>query len=326
MKKKSFLKKCMVFGLAVVLTMTVNAPVYAQEAEEMTASVVAVEDEWELQDEESGMQGNTAVYAVEPETASVAMVDGVGYATLKEAINAADGKVVELLSDVTLTEKIVVAGSNVTLDLKGYAITGAIADPKTTYLICVASDGNLTIQDTSESGTGKISANLARAIQINGTLNLTGGVIENSGEMGILVTGKDAGLNMTGGSVTGAKTGIHAQIYADVKISGGQVSSNGNDVNSGALTLIASDAEISGTARLTGYTGIGLFNLDSENGVTNKPGATPSTVNISGGTIECALYAVSGNCNQSATSVATITGGTLIASEEHVFIGQWKEH
>ena len=83
-----------------------------------------------------------------------------------------------------------------------------------------------------------------------------------------------------------------------------------------ALTLIASDAEISGTAKLTGYTGIGLFNLDSANGVTNNPGATPSTVNISGGTIECALYAISGNCNQSATSVATITGGTLTASEE----------
>ena len=32
--------------------------------------------------------------------------------------------------------------------------------------------------------------------------------------------------------------------------------------------------------------------------------------------MECALYAISGNCNQSATSVATITGGTLTASEE----------
>ena len=42
MKKKSFLKKHMVFGLAVVLTMTVNLPVYAQETEEMTASVVEV--------------------------------------------------------------------------------------------------------------------------------------------------------------------------------------------------------------------------------------------------------------------------------------------
>lgn len=315
MKKKSFLKKYMVFGLAVVLTMTVNLPVYAQETEEMTASVVEVQEEWSQQ-EENENQGNRALYETDPTAVNVASVDGVGYATLKDAVNAADGKVVELLSNVALTEKIVVKGSNVTLDLKGYTITGEMTDPNTSFLIGVASDGNLTIQDTSESGTGKISANLAKAILVNGILNLTGGTIENSGEMGVLVTNKGSVMNMTGGSVTGAKTGIHAQIYADVKISGGQVSSNGSDVNSGALTLIASDAEISGTAKLTGYTGIGLFNLDSANGVTNNPGATPSTVNISGGTIECALYAISGNCNQSATSVATITGGTLTASEE----------
>lgn len=315
MKKKSFLKKYMVFGLAVVLTMTVNLPVYAQETEEMTASVVEVQEEWSQQ-EENENQGNMALYETDPTAVNVASVDGVGYATLKDAVNAADGKVVELLSNVALTEKIVVKGSNVTLDLKGYTITGETTDPNTSFLIGVASDGNLTIQDTSESGTGKISANLAKAVLVNGILNLTGGTIENSGEMGVLVTNKGSAMNMTGGSVTGAKTGIHAQIYADVKISGGQVSSNGSDVNSGALTLIASDAEISGTAKLTGYTGIGLFNLDSANGVTNNPGATPSTVNISGGTIECALYAISGNCNQSATSVATITGGTLTASEE----------
>ena len=314
-KKKSFLKKHMVFGLAVVLTMTVNLPVYAQETEEMTASVVEVQEEWSQQ-EENENQGNIALYEADPTAVNVASVDGVGYATLKDAVNAADGKVVELLSNVALTEKIVVKGSNVTLDLKGYTITGETTDPNTSFLIGVASDGNLTIQDTSESGTGKISANLAKAVLVNGILNLTGGTIENSGEMGVLVTNKGSVMNMTGGSVTGAKTGIHAQIYADVKISGGQVSSNGSDVNSGALTLIASDAEISGTAKLTGYTGIGLFNLDSANGVTNNPGATPSTVNISGGTIECALYAISGNCNQSATSVATITGGTLTASEE----------
>lgn len=315
MKKKSFLKKHMVFGLAVVLTMTVNLPVYAQETEEMTASVVEVQEEWSQQ-EENENQGNMALYEADPTAVNVASVDGVGYATLKDAVNAADGKVVELLSNVTLTEKIVVKGSNVTLDLKGYTITGETTDPNTSFLIGVASDGNLTIQDTSESGTGKISANLAKAILVNGILNLTGGTIENSGEMGVLVTNKGSVMNMTGGSVTGAKTGIHAQIYADVKIGGGQVSSNGSDVNSGALTLIASDAEISGTAKLTGYTGVGLFNLDSANSVTNNPGATPSTVNISGGTIECALYAISGNCNQSATSVATITGGTLTASEE----------
>ena len=124
-KKKSFLKKYMVFGLAVVLTMTVNLPVYAQETEEMTASVVEVQEEWSQQ-EENENQGNMALYETDPTAVNVASVDGVGYATLKDAVNAADGKVVELLSNVALTEKIVVKGSNVTLDLKGYTITGQL--------------------------------------------------------------------------------------------------------------------------------------------------------------------------------------------------------
>lgn len=316
MGRKSFLKKWMVLGIAAALTMTVEAPVYAQETDEMTSSVVEVQEEWISQgEEENEAQGSVALYAADPTAENVASVDGVGYPTLQDAVNAADGKVVELLSDVTLTSKVEVTSGTVILDLKGHTIAEAITDSKTTYLLKIASRNELTIQDTSESGTGKISADIGKAILVNGTLNLRSGTIENSGEMGILVNGQDARLNMTGGLVVGAKTGIHAQIYADVKISGGQVSSNGNNVNSGALVLIASDAEISGTAKLTGYTGIGLFNMDKDYGVTNNPEATPSTVKISGGTIECGLYAVSGNCNQSATSVATITGGTLIANE-----------
>lgn len=78
--KKSFLKKYTVLGIAAALTMTVNLPVYAQEAEEMTASVVEVQGEWIQQDEESEMQGNIALYAADPAAANVASVDGVGYA------------------------------------------------------------------------------------------------------------------------------------------------------------------------------------------------------------------------------------------------------
>ena len=48
------------------------------------------------------------MYEADPTAVNVASVDGVGYATLKDAVNAADGKVVELLSNVALTEKIVV--------------------------------------------------------------------------------------------------------------------------------------------------------------------------------------------------------------------------
>lgn len=139
------------------------------------------------------------MYAADPTAENVASVDGVGYPTLQDAVNAADGKVVELLSDVTLTNKVEVTSGTVILDLKGHTIAEAITDSKTTYLLKIASRNELTIQDTSESGTGKISGDIGKAILVNGTLNLRSGTIENSGEMGILVNGQDARLNMTGG-------------------------------------------------------------------------------------------------------------------------------
>ncbi len=76
----------------------------------------------------------------------VAMVGSVGYTSLQEAINAANGKTVTLL-DAYKGNLVVSGGNNVTLDLNGYTITGT-GEAST---ILVEQNASLTILSDKEA-------------------------------------------------------------------------------------------------------------------------------------------------------------------------------
>ena len=104
----------------------------------------------------------------------VAKIDGTGYATLQEAVNAANnGQTIVLQSDVVLTASLnVAAGKTVTLDLNSCKITADMNGP---HMICNA--GNLTITDSSENKTGEIAkigaeTNFGYVIENHGTMTL----------------------------------------------------------------------------------------------------------------------------------------------------------
>ena len=103
---------------------------------------------------------------------AVAKIDGTGYATLQEAVNAANnGQTIVLQSDVVLTASLNVA-VNVTLDLNSYKITADMNGP---HMICNA--GNLTITDSSANKTGEIAkigaeTNFGYVIENHGTMTL----------------------------------------------------------------------------------------------------------------------------------------------------------
>ena len=104
----------------------------------------------------------------------VAKIDGTGYATLQEAVNAANnGQTIVLQSDVVLTASLNVAvNETVTLDLNSYKITAAMNGP---HMICNA--GNLTITDSSANKTGEIAkigaeTNFGYVIENHGTMTL----------------------------------------------------------------------------------------------------------------------------------------------------------
>ena len=104
----------------------------------------------------------------------VAKIDGTGYATLQEAVNAANnGQTIVLQSDVVLTASLNVAvNETVTLDLNSYKITADMNGP---HMICNA--GNLTITDSSANKTGEIAkigaeTNFGYVIENHGTMTL----------------------------------------------------------------------------------------------------------------------------------------------------------
>jgi hypothetical protein len=103
-----------------------------------------------------------------------AKIDGTGYATLQEAVDAAtNGQTIVLQSNVVLTASLnVAADKTVTLDLNSYKITADMNGP---HMICNA--GNLTITDSSANKTGEIAkigaeTNFGYVIENHGTMTL----------------------------------------------------------------------------------------------------------------------------------------------------------
>ena len=135
----------------------------------------------------------------------------------------------------------------------------------------------------------------------------------------VLVT-SGAALEVTGGTLTVAnpatstEPAIHVQLESSLKISGGVIV-GGQGTNGGAINALSSTVDLSGNAKLTGYSGIALFNVDSNYGLSNAQGAVSSALTMTGGAIEAKVFALSGNCLQSAGSVAMITGGSLTSTE-----------
>ncbi|MBR2921591.1 MAG: hypothetical protein IKC27_09635 [Kiritimatiellae bacterium] len=107
-----------------------------------------------------------SVYAAE--------VDGVPYATLSEAFDAAQaGETVKLLNDVTLAEKLTIKKA-VTLDLNGCTLSETVTDNYGALYVGTA--GNLTITDSAEGG--KIATDGGVVVGNYGTVTVNGGTIE----------------------------------------------------------------------------------------------------------------------------------------------------
>ena len=121
----------------------------------------------------------TMAWATETAAEKVAKVGKTEYATLQEAVNAADGKTVQLLQDVTASITIE-SGKTVTLDLNGKTLTNE--DGKHT----ITNNGKLTIVDTSAAKSGKVdNVTHGKGAVVNyGVTVLNGGTFERSQEKG----------------------------------------------------------------------------------------------------------------------------------------------
>ena len=108
----------------------------------------------------------------------VAQVGETKYATLQEAVNAANDNTVKLLENVTEDINIP-TGINVTLDLNGHKITNVSG-----HTITVEKGGKLNISDSVGTGVVDNTSHGKGAIVNSGEVTLNGGTFKRSAEKG----------------------------------------------------------------------------------------------------------------------------------------------
>ena len=227
------------------------------------------------------------------ELADVAEVDGVGFKSVDEAIEAADSNdTVVLLRGVTLAEMIKVPeDKTITLDLNGNTIEVA-HEPNSSerHIYAFENRGTMTI-----TGVGTISA---RGILNYGTMNIEGGSFENIDSDGGAAVFNHGTLKITGGSFDGAYCAVNNRGTGDLTITGGSFNAAAEYTirNFGSMTI--SNASVTGD--------YGAVYQDSE-----ADGGRDAVSTISGGT-----FTVTKGCaDYSTVSIAngkmTISNGTF---------------
>ena len=167
----------------------------------------------------------------------VAKVDEVGYATLQEAIDAANGKTVTVLKDIELTEGVTVANGNVvTLDLNGHKITVAYDEETGKHIYALDNKGTLTLKDSV--GTGSVTA---RGIYNNGVMVVESGSYNAIDDNGGAAIFNYADLTVNGGTFYGATAAINNRESATAVINNatinGGAASYALQNNGGTLTV-----------------------------------------------------------------------------------------
>ena len=121
-------------------------------------------------------------------TAQVAKIGDTPYATLAEAVAAAEnGAVVTMTADVALNNGITIAGKAMTLDLNGKTVSG-VCNAGSSSLVAVRNDANLTVKDGATGGKltyAQGASNVGWTIFLEGALTLESGTIELTGSWSI---------------------------------------------------------------------------------------------------------------------------------------------
>lgn len=273
-----------------------------------------------------GYTYDTETGTVKPDTTEptgVAEVGGTGYATLAEAIRAANtGDTVTLLDNIELTSAQSI-NKQLTLDLNGKTITSTAANT-----IKLVAGADLTVKDsaaggkiantnsrdaqtiylsaanttfTLESGTIESTPNvtsiysvaIANATKKACTVNINGGNVvtpEAAKDGRAIVAYNGMTLNISGGTITGSLHGVDAYSGSTVNITGGTISARYIDTG---LIKEAYGMRIKGTANITinggEIQGIKMddtgYNLDVPNVTLVSGNITGSFYSITNGTI-----------------------------------------
>lgn len=265
----------------------------------------------------------------------VAEIEGTPYTTLQAAFDAADGRTITLVTDLTLNSSVVLAsGKTAVFDMNGKTVSGVATSASASSLIVVKSGADLSIMngtltfaattpDTDWGGEGQAPypgyAN--NTISNSGTLTIGNTSIENRTSKGgasyVIDNYAGARLVVNDGSVITQSGGdIAIRMFngsagaIDVTINGGTVTGN----RAVWIQLASTNASVAPIMGLT-VTGGTLVSSDSVyylavysysygNDMKNV------TIDVSGGTFEGDI-ALTGGSNKTNIETVNVTGGTL---------------
>lgn len=217
--KRAFRVLAWLLTMTLIFTMSFSSIAYAAEpgttGEGEEAAPAASTDE----NEAVPTGDNEAAPSNENEEASigenhVAAIGQQGYETLAEAVAAAgtDETTIVVLKDVeNLTTLQIGEGQNILLDLNGNKLEAALRTSDRHYY-AIDNYGTLTINDSSEAGTGLI---IARGIENleNGNMTINGGTIEACDSNGGASIWNVSDLTVNGGTFKTTHVGTPSDSY-----------------------------------------------------------------------------------------------------------------
>ncbi|MCR8907563.1 S-layer homology domain-containing protein [Thermophilibacter sp. ET337] len=246
---------------------------------------------------------DSSVVLAEENAGAVAQIGDVTYSSLSEAFkaacNAESEQTIELLSDCTISDRLVIESEwPITLELNGHTVNVTGTGDEAPAIRVKAS---LVIQDTSAEGSGSIvgkNCSSNGVIQLlasrSARLTLKSGSIISDGSYGLTLNTLSA-FTMEGGTVS-ARTCIRLQYMCSATILDGSLVPTGGDgravyLESGAPTLVVgsegglSQPSIEGTIEINSGLNLSGENIKFLNGtIEGVTGKLPE-----GAVLECAF-------------------------------------
>ena len=197
----------------------------------------------------------------------------------------------------------------VILDLNGYTLKRA--ESATDWGVFMLSIGNLTIQDSSSAGTGKVVSEITGAtyknaiyVSSSGNLTIEGGTFEST----------ESAIRTQGGT-TVINGGTYRTSYVSAFFQSGTVTVNGGSFSStnGSAISVNSDAEVT----INGCTASGKIGVNGSGSIWNFI-PTTSTVTVNGAVVSRTGDSISGEII--ITKNVTTDTGTGSGTEDNPYI------
>lgn len=181
----------------------------------------------------------------------VARVGDATYASLAAAVSAVpSGGTVTMIADTEVTNGTISVGKTFTLDLNGKTVTGNFTGSYATVFDVQKTSGNLTIEDSSEEQSGKITCvdngQYIILISVHGMFTMNGGTIispsnPSNGCCVVNVAEAEAVLVVNGGVITSSK-GRSNSIYGVINNLGTATINGGSIINTYSVSGMESRA------------------------------------------------------------------------------------